>query len=89
MQIHTDNALTSGSGYWCSEGKHNANDIISWTGHLKNVRSLNGLTIHWAYSPGEVSVLASYDGNEPFEEVVPYQVIESRAGKQNSAEKQK
>ncbi|KAI4836725.1 LCCL domain-containing protein [Plasmodium brasilianum] len=79
-QYAADNALTRGSGYWCSEGKHNANDIISWTGHLKNVRSLNGLTIHWAYSPGEVSVLASYDGNEPYEEVVPYQVIESRAG---------
>ncbi|EUD69362.1 hypothetical protein C922_00225 [Plasmodium inui San Antonio 1] len=79
-QYGADNALTRGSGYWCSEGKHSSSEVISWTGHLKNVRSLNGIIIHWAYSPGEVSVLASYDGSEPYEEVVPYQVIESRAG---------
>ncbi|SBT42642.1 LCCL domain-containing protein CCP2 [Plasmodium ovale wallikeri] len=79
-QYGAENALTRGSGYWCSEGKHNANDVVSWTGHLKNVRSINGIIIHWAYSPGEVSVLASFDGNEPFEEVVPYQTIESRVG---------
>ncbi|CRH01367.1 LCCL domain-containing protein [Plasmodium relictum] len=79
-QYAAENAITKGSGYWCSEGKHNANDIVSWIGHLKNVRSLNGIIIHWAYSPGEVSVLASYDSNEPYEEIVPYQVIESRVG---------
>ncbi|SCL96670.1 LCCL domain-containing protein [Plasmodium berghei] len=79
-QYGADNALTRGSGYWCSEGKHNPNDVISWIGHLKNVRSLNGVIIHWAYSPGEVSIMASYDGNDPYEEVVPYQAIESRAG---------
>lgn len=75
-----ENSLTRGSGYWCSEGKHNTNDIITWTGHLKNVRSLNGVIVHWAYAPGEVSVQASFDGNEPFEEVTPFQVIESRMG---------
>lgn len=75
-----ENALTKGSGYWCSEGKHNANDVVTWTGHLKNVRSLNGVIVHWAYAPGDVAVFASYDGKEPFEEVTPFQVIESRAG---------
>ncbi|GAW82528.1 LCCL domain-containing protein [Plasmodium gonderi] len=79
-QYGAENALTRGSGYWCSEGKHNSNEIVSWIGHLKNVRSLNGIIIHWAYSPGEISVLASYDGNDPYEEVVPYQVIDSRGG---------
>ncbi|SOV83222.1 LCCL domain-containing protein [Plasmodium reichenowi] len=79
-QYAAENALTRGSGYWCSEGKHNVNDVVSWIGHLKNVRSLNGIIIHWAYTPGEVSILASYDGNEPYEEVVPYQVLESRVG---------
>ncbi|VWU48537.1 hypothetical protein HEP_00046300, partial [Hepatocystis sp. ex Piliocolobus tephrosceles] len=77
-QYGAENALTRGSGYWCSQGKHNVNDVVTWTGHLKNVRSINGIIIHWAYSPGEVSISASYDGNEPYEEVVPYQSIESR-----------
>nr|CEL73646.1 TPA: F5/8 type C domain-containing protein [Toxoplasma gondii VEG] len=69
-----DKALTKGSGYWSSEGNHK-NEVVSWTGILTNRRTFNGININWAYAPGKVSIAVSFDGKEPFHEVVPFQDV--------------
>ncbi|PFH35970.1 F5/8 type C domain-containing protein [Besnoitia besnoiti] len=67
-----DKALTKGSGYWSSEGNHKK-EVVSWTGILKSRRTVEGIDINWAYAPGKVSVFASFDGKEPFQELVPFE----------------
>ncbi|CBZ52212.1 putative F5/8 type C domain-containing protein [Neospora caninum Liverpool] len=74
-----DQALTKGSGYWSSEGNHK-NDVVSWTGILTNRRTVDGININWAYAPGKVSIAVSFDGKEPFQEVVPFQDVNAPSG---------
>lgn len=52
-EFSPDKALSRGSGYWCSEGNHRKEDIITWTGRLKTRRSVEGVEINWAYAPGK------------------------------------
>lgn len=53
-------------GYWCSEGSHATDAVVSWVGTLNSKATLKGLKIRWAYSPKEVqvSVSAGTSGNE-------------------------
>jgi len=55
-------ALSGGSGYWCSSGGHSAGQSVTWTGLLYSRRVALGVKVDWAYSPGEVKVLTSSDG---------------------------
>lgn len=55
-------ALTPGSGYWCSEGKHKPDSIVVWTAGVKKRRAATGIKISWAYAPGEVRVRSTADG---------------------------
>jgi hypothetical protein len=55
-------ALSGGSGYWCSAGGHGKAQTVTWTGVLNSRRTALGLKIDWAYSPGEVKILTSSDG---------------------------
>lgn len=87
-----EKALSLGSGYWCSAGKHPKDDAISFVGSLKHRKKISGvkvrsitipvwywwskasffyaswwnvemiLEVNWAYSPGEVQVRTSPDG---------------------------
>ncbi|KAL8424600.1 hypothetical protein Efla_003716 [Eimeria flavescens] len=61
-EFSPDKALTRGSGYWCSEGNHRKEDVVSWT----------------------VAIAGSFDGAEPFQEVVPFQDVNS-AGRERAA----
>lgn len=49
-------ALQTGTGYWCSEGNHDADAVVSWIGTLNSKATLKGLKIRWAYSPKEVQI---------------------------------
>jgi len=55
-------ALSGGSGYWCSSGGHAAGQSVTWTGILHSRRIALGVKVDWAYAPGEVKVLTSGDG---------------------------
>lgn len=102
-EFSPEKALSRGSGYWCSEGNHRKEDVVSWTGRSKTRRSVEGIEINWAYAPGKgrrawkrtflfmsfyrppwspVAVLASFDGAEPFQEVVPFQDVNSAGREQ-------
>lgn len=65
-------ALSGGSGYWCSSGSHVAGQSVTWTGVLNSRRTALGLKVDWAYAPGEVKVLTSSDGAN-FEEAKCWQ----------------
>ena len=60
-------ALSAGSGYWCSSGSHAPGQSVSWTGVLNSRRGALGVKVDWAYAPGQVKVLTSSDGSN-FEE---------------------
>lgn len=60
-------ALVAGSGYWCSSGNHAPGERVAWTGGAPVAQTTVGVTINWAYGPGEFRVLASADGKS-FEE---------------------
>jgi len=62
-----DQALTTGSGYWCSSGSHSASQVVTWGGTLNARRKAVGVKLNWAYGPGEFKVLSSIDGGN-FEE---------------------
>jgi len=55
-------ALSAGSGYWCSSGSHAPGLSVTWTGVLNSRRGAIGLKVDWAYAPGQVKVLTSSDG---------------------------
>merc|ERR1719463_149301 len=55
-------ALSSGSGYWCSSGGQAAGQSVTWTGVLNSRRVALGVKVDWAYAPGEVKILTSSDG---------------------------
>lgn len=65
-------ALSGGSGYWCSSGSHTAGQSVTWTGVLNSRRLASGLKVDWAYAPGEVKILTSSDGSN-FEEAKCWQ----------------
>jgi len=65
-------ALSGGSGYWCSSGNQAAGQGATWTGTLHSRRVALGVKVDWAYSPGEVKVLTSSDGSN-FEEAKCWQ----------------
>jgi len=56
------NANSPSAGYWCSSGKHSAEEVVSWTGILGVGRKALGIKVSWSYSPGEFKVLVSSDG---------------------------
>jgi hypothetical protein len=65
-------ALSGGSGYWCSSGSHTAGQSVTWTGVLNSRRLALGVKVDWAYAPGEVKILTSSDGAN-FEEAKCWQ----------------
>lgn len=65
-------ALSGGSGYWCSSGSHDVAQSVVWTGILNSRRTALGVTLDWAYAPGEVKILTSSDGAN-FEEAKCWQ----------------
>jgi len=65
-------ALSGGSGYWCSSGSHNAGNGVTWTGLLNSRRTALGVKVDWAYAPGEVKIMTSSDGAN-FEEAKCWQ----------------
>jgi len=65
-------ALTGGSGYWCSSGSHAGGQSVTWTGVLHSRRVALGVKVDWAYAPGEVKVFTSSDGAN-FEEAKCWQ----------------
>lgn len=67
-------ALSSGSGYWCSSGSHAAGQSVTWTGILDSRRMALGVKVDWAHAPGEVQVLTSSDGSN-FEEAMCWQSV--------------
>eukprot|EP00933_Yihiella_yeosuensis_P054006 TRINITY_DN52343_c0_g1_i1.p1 TRINITY_DN52343_c0_g1~~TRINITY_DN52343_c0_g1_i1.p1 ORF type:complete len:244 (-),score=42.83 TRINITY_DN52343_c0_g1_i1:97-789(-) len=70
-------ALTPGSGYWCSSGRHRTNQKVVWTGILHKRRPVTGLKISWAYAPGQVRVKSTADGMH-WDVVVPWHEPKSR-----------
>lgn len=54
-------ALAPGTGYWCSEGYHRPEEVVTWHGKLHKRRPVSGIKVSWAYAPGEVRVRASPD----------------------------
>jgi len=70
--FNAQQALSGGSGYWCSSGSHSAGQVVTWTGVLNSRRTALGVKVDWAYSPGEVKVLISRDGSS-FEEAKCWQ----------------
>lgn len=62
-----NDALAVGSGYWCSSGNHASGEHVAWTGSASVAQTTIGVTINWAYGPGEFRILASADGKS-FEE---------------------
>lgn len=70
--FNAQQALSGGSGYWCSSGSHSTGQVVTWTGVLNSRRTALGIKIDWAYSPGEVKVLISQDGSS-FEEAKCWQ----------------
>lgn len=63
------NAVSAGSGYWCSAGGHGQGQSVRWTGKLNVAHSIVGVRLNWAYAPGEFKILTSEDGTN-FEEAV-------------------
>jgi len=55
-------AIIGETGYWCSSGKHVPGQPITWTGALSQLQEAVGVSISWAYSPGELRILTSADG---------------------------
>lgn len=62
-------ALAVGSGYWCSSGNHASGERVTWTGGASVAQMTVGVSINWAYGPGEIRILTSADGGN-FEEAV-------------------
>jgi len=57
-------AMTPGSGYWCSAGLQTGEQVVTWTGEVSGAVRAKGIKVQWAYAPGEVKVLAGdSDGN--------------------------
>lgn len=54
-------ALAPGSGYWCSSGHHDKDDIVTWKGFLHKRRPVSGMKVSWAYAPGEIRVRTTPD----------------------------
>ena len=61
-------ATTQSAGYWCSTASQAAGQVVTWTGFLDAQRSVSGITLSWAYSPGELKILVSTDGANFFEQ---------------------
>lgn len=55
-------AVSAGSNYWCSSGSHVPGQIVTWTGTTNARHKVLGVTINWAYGPGEFKILTSADG---------------------------
>lgn len=64
-EFSAERALSRGSGYWCSEGNHRKNDVVSWTGQLKTRRMVEGIEMHWAYAPGKGRIFESICEHKP------------------------
>merc|ERR550514_2594531 len=56
-------ALSTGASYWCSVGNHGPGQVVSWTGVLAAQRQAAGVYLSWAYSPSEIQILVSADGD--------------------------
>ncbi len=54
--------LEGGKKYWCSTGKHNAEDVVTFQIDLPELRQVHYLFVTWAYAPGKVAVMVTSDG---------------------------
>lgn len=64
-------ALSPGSGYWCSSGRHDPEEVVVWTGIMHKRRKVRSLKVSWAYAPGQVRVRSTADGRH-WETAVPW-----------------
>ncbi|ORM40789.1 uncharacterized protein BXIN_2337 [Babesia sp. Xinjiang] len=71
------NATTKGGGYWCSEANLLPDKTVAWTAELRGPRVLTGVTITWVYAPQFVAILAKRQRDGQFEEVAPFQAVDS------------
>jgi len=55
-------AVSTASGYWCSSGNHLPGERVTWTGLASVGQLATGVSINWAYGPGEYQILTSADG---------------------------
>jgi len=55
-------ALSAGSGYWCSSGNHAHGERVAWIGSAAAELEVAGVSIDWAYGPGEFRIMTSTDG---------------------------
>eukprot|EP00913_Durusdinium_trenchii_P031262 g29269.t1 len=55
-------ALHPGSGYWCSTGTHDPDELVTWTGIMHKRRKVRAVKVSWAYAPGQVRVRTTPDG---------------------------
>jgi len=55
-------ALSAGSGYWCSSGNHAHGERVAWIGSVAAEPVVAGVSIDWAYGPGEFRIMTSTDG---------------------------
>jgi len=70
-------ALAPGSGYWCSTGNHQPDQIVTWQGALRKRRKASGFKVSWAYAPDEVRVRTTPDGMH-WEDVVKWHHPENK-----------
>ena len=50
-EYNANNALSPGSGYWCSAGSHSPGETVTWTARLSSARSLASIQVNWAHGP--------------------------------------
>ena len=57
-----ENGIRRGINHWLSDGNSIKKDIVYFTGILSEPRTVSGIVINWASSPGEVRIYVSKYG---------------------------
>ncbi|KAJ1610110.1 CpCCP2 [Cryptosporidium canis] len=57
-----ENGIRRGINHWLSDGNAIKKDVVYFTGILAEPRTVSGIVINWASSPGEVRIDISRDG---------------------------
>lgn len=57
-----ENGIRRGINHWLSDGNAVKKDVVYFTGILSEPRTVSGIVINWASSPGEVRIDVSRDG---------------------------
>ncbi|TRY50393.1 CpCCP2 extracellular protein [Cryptosporidium tyzzeri] len=66
-----ENGIRRGINHWLSDGNSIKKDIVYFIGILSEPRTVSGIVINWASSPGEVRIDVSKDGYT-FEQAVDW-----------------